>query len=142
MKQYAQFGCFSASVIIIMFFVIIATKTNSPAATVTATPSETAAQRTNRLLTEAFQSVPGVQSVGTVTVLGSDPTIVYGELRVQSGSRTTAAASALQQKAFQQLVTASLEFTVILDDGKVATDFTWDNQTDAWRETDIASAGG
>ena len=99
------------------------------------------AQDTNSLLTQAFQSVEGVESVGMVSVIGSDPTIVYGEIRVQAGSVNSKTAAALQQTAFELLATASLEFTVILDDGKTAADFTWDNQTDTWRETSIVSAG-
>lgn len=88
------------------------------------------------LLETAVAAIDGVESVGSVTILGDIP-IVDVEARVSEGYNNTDTARAIMNEAMRILVSASLDFSVILDDGSPVA-YNWDHGDDIFRITPLS----
>lgn len=108
------------------------TNTPLPSASHTSVPPTTISNTAK--LEMVFSAVSGVESVDVINVTGN---IVYAEIIVAPGSNTESMANALRQATYSTLARADIEFSVILNDRKSATDYLWSNQTDRWTVTHL-----
>lgn len=88
------------------------------------------------VLASQWRDVAGVEDVTLATVLGDE---VYGEIVVERDAQSVSTAEALADAARAQLMSASLEFDLILDNGLSASDYRWSNVTDSWSITPLES---
>ena len=121
---------------------------SNPSPTITPTPLPTATPTvsTRRQLAEslevAMSEVDGVVSVevATVTLVDDGNDMVYAEVTVAKGFNNPGTADALRQLSYSTLVSAFVDFSVIIADGQTAPiDYVWSNQTDSWKTTIMES---
>jgi len=123
--------------------------TDIPSATETVAITETAtyppdsdwaqnATAQNRL-DGAFNEIAGINEIAYANAdpLDDNRWLVAMEVYVLPGLNTVDMAEALQQATFRRLVTASVDFSVLIDDTRTATDYVWNNRRDEWIITPI-----
>ncbi len=76
-----------------------------------------------------WEQNPGVREVSLAMVLDD---IVHGQVVIDEEAQRVETAEALATAARTALVSASLEFYLILDDGDNAHEYRWSNVTDTW----------
>lgn len=122
------------------------TATATLTSTITETPTLTATATETMTLTpdplvQRLLSVDGVENVLTTSVRMSEGLpLVYLEIIVSNGYRTTETAQSLLQTTSAVLGTGFYEgFSAIIDDGQIAEDYIFDFDDDEWRITPLES---
>jgi|GEM_PF-2866112 len=89
-----------------------------------------------------YALIDGVERAGLVyAVSGGDRWTVDVQIETEIGANILATAEQLRQSTYATLLSAFVEFSVILDDRQsVPSDYRFDNQTDEWVITPLTSA--